>query len=120
MNYWAVPGFKIKLGNKKDPMQDEQILETVIETVVEVCKVNRKKMMSKDRARELVIARNFCYLFTKKYTAYSLKEIGIRFAGRDHTTVIHGIRTTNDLMAIKDPAITRLHELIQTKFTQII
>jgi chromosomal replication initiator protein len=38
----------------------------------------------------------------KKLTARSLPEIGRRFAGRDHSTVLHAVRKIEDLMKSDD------------------
>ena len=36
----------------------------------------------------------------KKMTSRSLPEIGRRFGGRDHTTVMHGVRRIEELMSL--------------------
>jgi chromosomal replication initiator protein len=42
--------------------------------------------------------------FARKHTRYSLEEIGGYFGGRDHTTVLHAVRTvTEDMKA--DPQV---------------
>ncbi|MDW8332616.1 MAG: helix-turn-helix domain-containing protein, partial [Bacteroidia bacterium] len=37
--------------------------------------------------------------FAKEYTKASLKTIGYHFGGRDHSTVIHALRTVKNLQA---------------------
>ena len=53
---------------------------------------------SKTRKREIVQARQIAMYFTKDLTKASLKNIGIFFGGRDHSTVIHACQTVNDLI----------------------
>jgi chromosomal replication initiator protein len=53
---------------------------------------------SKTRKREIVQARQIAMYFTKDLTKASLKNIGMMFGGRDHSTVIHACQTVNDLI----------------------
>jgi len=57
-----------------------------------------EKLKEKTRKREIVQARQISMYFAKKYTKNSLKNIGLHFGGRDHSTVIHALNTVNDLM----------------------
>jgi len=50
-------------------------------------------LRGKSRKKEIVFARQFAMYLSKQMTHYSLKSIGLHFGGRDHTTVIHAIRT---------------------------
>jgi len=46
-----------------------------------------------------------CMFLARKHTRYSLEEIGGYFGGRDHTTVMHAVRTVNgDMVADKEIA----------------
>lgn len=53
---------------------------------------------SKTRKREIVQARQISMFFAKDLTKASLKNIGMHFGGRDHSTVIHACQTVNDLI----------------------
>jgi chromosomal replication initiator protein len=55
-------------------------------------------MKSKTRKREIVQARQISMYFAKQLTQASLKNIGMYFGGRDHSTVIHACQTVNDLI----------------------
>jgi chromosomal replication initiator protein len=55
-------------------------------------------LKSKTRKREIVQARQISMYFSKQLTKSSLKNIGMHFGGRDHSTVIHACQTVNDLM----------------------
>lgn len=58
-------------------------------------------LCGKVRKREIVELRCiYCYL--AKSMGYSLNDIGKEIGGRDHTTVIHSLKTFRDLMEISD------------------
>ena len=50
-------------------------------------------MLSQRRSRPLARPRQIAMFLAKKMTTRSLPEIGRRFANRDHTTVIHAVKT---------------------------
>jgi len=57
------------------------------------------QIKSTSRKRELVVPRQmFCYITKFNMPNVTLKEIGKYLGNRDHSTVIHGIRTAGDLI----------------------
>lgn len=58
------------------------------------------EMTSDRRTREVARPRQVAMYLAKHLTPKSLPEIGRRFGGRDHTTVIHAVRTINRLREI--------------------
>ena len=54
-------------------------------------------MLSQRRSRPLARPRQIAMFLAKKMTTRSLPEIGRRFANRDHTTVIHAVKTITRL-----------------------
>jgi len=54
---------------------------------------------------------------SKELTSRSLPEIGRRFGGRDHTTVMHGVKTIKKLM-VKDSQIADDVELLKRALTE--
>lgn len=54
--------------------------------------VNRVDLLSQRRHRSVVWPRQIGMFLAKKMTSRSLPEIGKRFGGRDHTTVLHAVR----------------------------
>ena len=54
-------------------------------------------MLSQRRSRPLARPRQIAMYLAKKLTTRSLPEIGRKFANRDHTTVIHSIKTIENL-----------------------
>ena len=54
-------------------------------------------MLSPRRSRPLARPRQVAMYMAKKLTTRSLPEIGRKFANRDHTTVIHSVKTIEKL-----------------------
>jgi len=91
ISYYVMPGLK----------QTEVRFDQVIKTVCEVLQADKRKVLTPNRSKNLVFARNMCYFIFRRYFSMTLKEIGQSF-DRDHTTVIHGIQTfQNDIDCIK-------------------
>ncbi len=55
-------------------------------------KIRQAEMVSARRAREVARPRQIAMYLAKQLTPRSLPEIGRKFGGRDHTTVIHAVR----------------------------
>lgn len=60
-------------------------------------KIDAAEMRSKRRARAVARPRQVAMYLAKKMTPRSLPEIGRIFGGRDHSTVIHAVRTIEQL-----------------------
>ena len=56
-------------------------------------------ILSPRRARPVARPRQIAMYLAKALTPHSLPEIGRKFGGRDHTTIIHGVRKIEELMA---------------------
>lgn len=63
----------------------------VVRTIAKVYGCSVEDLCSKIRTKELVQARHSAMYLLKKYTHYSLRDIGAFLGGRDHSTVMHGI-----------------------------
>ena len=59
--------------------------------------INLEEMLSQRRSRPLARPRQIAMYLAKKLTTRSLPEIGRKFANRDHTTVIHAVKTVEKL-----------------------
>lgn len=76
----------------------EVSIDFIQKLVSEYFSVSVDLMKSKTRKREIVQARQVSMYFAKQLTQSSLKNIGLHFGGRDHSTVIHACQTVNDLI----------------------
>ena len=55
-------------------------------------------LISARRARSVARPRQIAMYLARELTAKSLPQIGALFGGRDHTTVLHGVRTVEQLV----------------------
>ncbi|WP_409432476.1 chromosomal replication initiator protein DnaA [Litorimonas sp. RW-G-Af-16] len=78
----------------------------------EVFKVTLTDMTSKRRARIIARPRQVAMYLCKKLTKRSLPDIGRRFGGRDHTTVMHAVKRIDELRA-DDPTFNAQIEAVQ-------
>ncbi len=68
-------------------------IQTIINAVTDFYGVKMTELQSKRRQRSIALPRQMCMFLARKNTRYSLEEIGGYFGGRDHTTVMHAVRT---------------------------
>lgn len=74
-------------------------IDEIQRKVAEYYTVKLSDMMSARRAREVARPRQVAMYLAKKLTPRSLPEIGRRFGGRDHTTVMHAVKRIDELRA---------------------
>ena len=68
-------------------------------------------MLSQRRSRPLARPRQLAMYLAKKMTSRSLPEIGRRFANRDHTTVIHAVKTITRLSEQDDEMKKNINQI---------
>lgn len=69
----------------------------IIQQVASKHKIDPGDMVGPSRTRDLVRARREAYYRIRTETKLSLPQIGRRFGGRDHTTILHGIRAYQEI-----------------------
>jgi len=79
-------------------------IDEIQRKVCEHFRIRQTEMGSARRAREVARPRQIAMYLAKQLTQRSLPEIGRRFGGRDHTTVIHAVRTI-EALRVKDAEI---------------
>ncbi|WP_126177028.1 chromosomal replication initiator protein DnaA [Tsuneonella rigui] len=72
-------------------------IDEIQRTVCQFYRIDRAEMGSKRRARAVVRPRQVAMYLAKVLTPRSYPEIGRKFGGRDHSTVIHAVRLIEDL-----------------------
>jgi chromosomal replication initiator protein len=75
-------------------------IEEIQRKVAEHYNVRLSDLIGPKRLRTIARPRQVAMYLAKHLTPRSLPEIGRRFGGRDHTTIMHGIRKIEELMAI--------------------
>jgi len=71
-------------------------LQSIIESVTRFYDVKLTDLLSKRRHKSIAMPRQVCMYLARKHTRFSLEEIGGYFGGRDHTTVMHAVRTIEE------------------------
>lgn len=74
----------------------EITLSAIVGAVVEYYGVKLADLQSKRRQKSIAHPRQVCMYLARKYTRFSLEEIGGFFGGRDHTTVMHAVKAVDE------------------------
>ena len=88
-------------------------VDRIQKAVCEEFRVTLTDMTSKRRARVIARPRQVAMYLSKKLTKRSLPDIGRRFGGRDHTTVMHAVKRIDSLRA-DDAAFNAQIEAVET------
>jgi len=93
---------KIILKDLLNLSENNVTIDQIQSLVCKFFKISKNEMLSSRRSRYLVRPRQTAIYLTKILTSKSLPEIGREFSNRDHTTIIHSVKTieklkTNDL-----------------------
>ena len=79
-------------------VSENKVTIDLIQTIVcQFFKISKNEMLSSRRSRYLVRPRQTAIYLSKQLTSKSLPEIGRSFSNRDHTTVIHSVKTIEKL-----------------------
>ncbi|MBL4639506.1 MAG: chromosomal replication initiator protein DnaA [Kordiimonadaceae bacterium] len=116
--YATLVGRPITMDMTRDVLQDlirandrKLTIDEIQRTVADYFNLRLSEMLSQRRARNIARPRQMAMYLAKQLTPRSLPEIGRRFGGRDHTTVMHAVRKIEDLRrddSQLDEDITRL------------
>ena len=93
---------KIILKDLLNLYENKVTIDLIQTLVCKFFKISKNEMLSSRRSRYLVRPRQTAIYLTKVLTSKSLPEIGREFSNRDHTTIIHSVRTIEKLKE-KDP-----------------
>ncbi len=77
----------------RPPAEYIPTLHDIITVVCDFYNIRLSDLQSKQRQRSIALPRHVCMYLARKCTRHSLEEVGGTFGGRDHTTVMHAIRT---------------------------
>ena len=88
-------------------------MDYIQKTVADYYKIKVADLFSKKRTRAIARPRQTAMWLCREVTSHSFPEIGDAFGGRDHTTVIHAVKTIDGLR-LKDNELNHdLHVLLQ-------
>jgi len=75
-------------------------IDEIIRKVADHYNIRMTDILSPRRARSIARPRQVAMFLAKRLTSKSLPEIGRRFGGRDHTTVIHAVKKIEELRSV--------------------
>lgn len=88
-------------------------IDYIQKTVGDYYKIKVAEFFSKKRTRAIARPRQVAMWLCREVTSHSFPEIGDAFGGRDHTTVIHAVKTIDTLRAKDNELNHDLHVLLQ-------
>ena len=97
----------------KDVFNQTRVItvDKIQNTVSNFYNISLNEMLSQRRSRPLARPRQIAMYLAKKMTTRSLPEIGRRFSNRDHTTVIHAVKTITKLSEKDEEIKNNLNQL---------
>jgi chromosomal replication initiator protein len=114
---------KVVLKDLLNIGENKVTIDLIQSTVCKFFKISKNEMLSSRRSRYLVRPRQTAIYLTKILTSKSLPEIGREFSNRDHTTIIHSVKTIEKLKE-KDSEMTNninnlKNQILYTKENEI-
>ncbi len=118
--YASFHGRPIEMDLAKEALKDligavnRQItVENIQKTVADYFKIKVADLYSKKRTRQIARPRQVAMWLAKQLTSQSYPAIGEAFGGRDHTTVLHAVRTIESLRSKDNELNHDVHVLLQ-------
>lgn len=103
--YASLTGSEITLSMAKEVLKDiiveknrEMTVEMIQKFVSEFFSIKTSDMKSDKRLKNLVIPRQIAIYLCRELTKSSYPEIGEKFGGKDHSTIIHSFKKISKLM----------------------
>jgi chromosomal replication initiation ATPase DnaA len=92
-------------------------IEDIEEVMISITGVDKDRLRGKSRKRKYVIPRQIIMYLTYKYSGSFLREIAEHY-NRDHTTVIHSIRTVEDLIQVEPFTASLVNKIEEILFKE--
>ena len=102
---------KIVLKDLLNLGENKVTIDLIQTLVCKFFKISKNEMLSSRRSRYLVRPRQTAIYLTKILTSKSLPEIGREFSNRDHTTIIHSVKTIEKLKEKNPEMIDNINKL---------
>lgn len=104
-----------RLPEVPGPIFNQRIVHRIIEVVAAFFNITRNDILSHRREAPVVLARFIAMHLSKQETQRSMPWLGLQFGGRDHTTILHGLRKMKTRIE-NDPEfaeqVTHIHALV--------
>ena len=105
-----------RLMNNSTP--DRITVELIQSEVASFYGTTVQDICSKKRTKGVVRPRQVAIYLSRMFTDNSLLDIGRKFGGRDHSTVLHSVATIEDLLA-KNPSQENPIRILQSKMRKL-
>jgi chromosomal replication initiator protein len=102
---------KVVLKDLLNLSENKVTIELIQTVVCKFFKISKNEMLSSRRSRYLVRPRQTAIYLTKILTSKSLPEIGREFSNRDHTTIIHSVKTIERLKEKNPEMVDNINKL---------
>ena len=102
------------LAHSRYTGQTRPTVDKIQRAVAKQFGISMEEMLSKRRARAIARPRQAAMYLSKMLTTRSLPDIGRRFGGRDHTTVIHAVKRIDKLRAEDGGLNSNIETLLDT------
>jgi chromosomal replication initiator protein len=70
-------------------------IQDILDAITSFYDIKLTDLLSKRRHKSITVPRQVGMWLARRHTRFSLEEIGGYFGGRDHTTVMHAIKSIN-------------------------
>ncbi|TWJ19517.1 chromosomal replication initiator protein DnaA [Geobacter argillaceus] len=117
--YASLTRNKISLNMARDILKDiivdkskEITIEMIQKHVADHYKLKISDLKSEKRLKALVVPRQIAIYLCRDMTKASYPEIGEKFGGKDHSTIIHSVKKIDGLLAA-DPALTETLRMLK-------
>ena len=109
-SYTALTGKQLDLATAEHLLRDVLMeeaqhrlsIEAIQKRVADHYQIRHSDMTSKRRPNAIAFPRQIAMYLSRQLTRHSLQEIGEAFGGRDHGTVIHAVKTVENMMETDD------------------
>jgi chromosomal replication initiator protein len=91
-------------------------VEDVVRRVSELSNISEKEIVGKSRKMEIAEARQVSMYLCRNIMGTSLNNIGVYFGGRDHTTVMHAVKTIDE-KRVKNKRVGKIVTSLKQEFS---
>lgn len=110
VSYYIFPGLK-KSARTEIVYNTPRDYVHVIEVILKYTNTSFDNMVKANRDRGLVYVRQLICYFLRQTTNLTLREIGVMIGRKDHTSVLHGIRSIEGFLTYDDMVINDVKTL---------
>ncbi len=97
------------------PTGNVKTVEDIQQAVCEYFNVRLAQLKSHGRQRSIAKPRMIAMYLCRQRLGTSYTELGLRFGGKDHTTIINAVRKIDGLLQVNDASICAVIEAIERK-----